>query len=159
MSLHFHQPNYACQKCEALFIPYQTNIPCPQCGHISNIDIEEYADTIQLIAGSMRLHKMKTGYYFPGVWATMCLLDHIQSIIFRTFDAMEDMKPENEKVFLAEVLKNKFKWGDQEYLEAHIREIAFEVLKVYKDENFSALTKIERHQTMLQKIHSWFNGL
>lgn len=157
MSLHFGKPNYECLKCKAIFLPYKKGIKCPSCGlEIDDRDTKEYLNTIDQIAGSMSLHKQLEGYYFPGAWITLNIMDHVQGIIFRIFDSMEEEKPKNKKKYLMDVLENKINWGKQEYLRDHIKDITLEVLKQYKDGRFWKLKKYV--PSRWERIKDWFRA-
>lgn len=156
MSIHFGKPNYECPKCEAFFLPYKKGIKCPNCGlKIEDKDTEEYLDTIDQIAVSMSLHKQLEGSYFPGAWVTLNIMDHIQGIIFRIFDSLEDKKPKNKKKYLMDALESKISWEKQEYLRNHIKDITLEVLKQYKEGGFWKLKKYVPSRR--KRIKAWFS--
>jgi len=157
MSIHLHKPNYRCPRCTSIFLPYKIGMQCPNCGMaIEDADTEEYLDTVDRIAGSMKIHKMEHGMYFPGAWLTSNIMDHVQGIIYQIFDAMETTKPENEESYLADLLENKFGWDGQEYLKAHIREITLEVFEIYKAKNFSEIKHMKKSLTKWQRTKRWF---
>lgn len=145
MSIHHRKPNYDCPRCTSLFLPYKKGIQCPNCGMaVEDEDTKEYLDVVDLIAGSMVIHKSQYGMYSPGAWYTGSMMDHIQGITYRIFDSMEHYaKPGEEKQYLVDLLEKKFTWDGQEYLEAHIREIALEVFEIYKAKNFSEIKRPE----------------
>jgi hypothetical protein len=174
--MHFSKPNYECPKCEVIFLPYKIGIKCPNCSKvISDIDSEDYLDTVENITESMSAHKHGYGKYFPGAWMTSDILDHVQSLNFRIFDALEREKPENEEEFLMGIL-DKSNWGEQLYLKEHVKEITKEVLVVYRAKEFSKIvdnrpkTKInpgdicikadvqknKLNKSIFQKLHDWF---
>ena len=140
MSMHFDKDNYRCSNCNAIFLPYKINFKCPNCGQsIPDSDTKEYIDSIEDIANSMEAHKLQYGQYFPGAWNVFNIMDHIQSIIFSIFDALESEKPENKEKFIKDSLENNFIWVKQIYLKDHIKEIAIGVLEFYEKGKFDEI--------------------
>ena len=117
MTLHV-QYDHQCPTCEAFYIPYDDQIPCPKCGLIES----ERFDYIEQAADSMRFNKAD-GTYTPGGWYVGSLGDHILKILFPLFDAYEDNDSGDFQMFAANWL-GEMKWGDQHYLEKHILGIA-----------------------------------
>lgn len=143
MSIHYHKPNYQCPRCQSFLLPYKKGILCPNCEMIiDDADTTEYLDVIDSIAGSMELHKSEHGRYFPGAYATLDFMDHVQGIIYRIFDSMEEEKPENKEQYLMDFL-DKIGWGNQEYSKSHIKDITLEILKIYKAKNFAKIEMID----------------
>jgi hypothetical protein len=142
MSIHFGKPNYQCPKCQSIFIPYKKGIKCPNCGNqIPDTDSKEYLDALELIANSMEMHKERCGRYFPGAWYTGDFMDHVQKIVYRIFDSMEEEKPEDEEKYLLDLLENKFNWVDGQYLKGHMKDITSEIFKIYKTKNFADIPR------------------
>jgi len=158
MTLHFHKPNYECPNCGAIFLPYKRDTKCPKCEvAISDNDTEKYLNSIEDIAGSMRIHKRLYGKFTPGAWLTSNIMDHVQGIIFQIFDAMEEKKPKNQEQYLADLL-DQIGWGDQEYSKAHIKNIAIEILKIYNTEKFYEIEYDKPlSPTKGEKIKMWFS--
>lgn len=158
MTIHHNKPNYECPRCTSVFLPYKKGIQCPNCGMaIEDADTEEYLGTVDLVAGSMKIHKSMYGRYTPGAWYTGNIMDHVQGIIYQIFDAMETTKPENEEQYLADLLENKFGWGEQQYLCGHIKGIAIEVHKLYKDREFSKIKYSKpMPPTRWKRVKNWF---
>lgn len=129
MSLHIHYRDKKCSKCSILYIPFKKNFHCPNC----NRSTEDFFDFIPEVINSMNYHKSMYGRFLPCVWYVGSLADHIQKIIFLLFDALEEKKPSNPKKFIISSLRN-IKWGDQQYLEDHIKDITLAVYDIYKDD-------------------------
>lgn len=159
MTIHFDKPDYECPKCKAVFLPYKIGIKCPNCGVlIPDADVGGYSDSIANIAGSMGYHKSIYGTYCPGAWLFTNFMDHIQAIIFQLFDAFELEKPENEEEYLMNSLENNFQWDDQAYLKNHVKEIAIELLAIYRAEEFSKIVRIEfESKSKTARFKRWFN--
>jgi len=162
MTLHIQKPEFKCSKCKTAFIPYEKEIKCPKCGKGTKENISEYLNFIKMIAGSMEVHKRQYGWYHPGAWCIGSMSDHIQSLIFQTFDSMEynlGKSKEKEKEYLSRFI-GEIKWkdeqGDQEYLKDYVKEIAFKILDIYKRENFVSIEK--RIPTKSEKVGKWFRG-
>lgn len=142
MSMHFDKDNYRCLNCNAIFLPYKINFKCPNCGQlIPDSDTKEYINSIEDIANSLEVHKRQYGHYFPGAWNVFNIMDHIQSIVFSIFDALERDMPENKEQFINDSLENNFIWVKQIYLKDHIKEIAMGVLELYEKGKFDEITR------------------
>ena len=166
MSVHYRKQNYECSKCQAFFLPYKIGIKCPNCdASIDEIDTREYIDVIKSIVDSMELHKLQHGRYFPGAWYTGDFMDHVQGMMYQIFDAMEKVKPDDEEKYLMDLLENKFDWGNQLYSKKHLKDIASEIYKIYKDKNFDEIKSREfikpipqrKPLTKWEKIKKWFD--
>jgi hypothetical protein len=129
MTIHIHYKDNKCPKCSVLFIPFKKDFKCPNC----NEPINEFFDFIPELIDSMKIHKEKYGDYMPPAWYVGSLTEHVQSIIFKLFDALERQISPNPSEFIADWL-NKVKWGNQQYLQKHIEDIASAVYKIYKDD-------------------------
>ncbi|MCG2699618.1 hypothetical protein L6274_00970 [Candidatus Parcubacteria bacterium] len=155
MTLHIKKPNFKCSQCGAIFVPYKKGIKCPKCGIEIKEDISEHLNFIDMLAGSMKVHKMQFGRYFPGAWYVGSMSDHIQSLIFQTFDSMEcDSEHGKEKEYLSNLI-NKMKCeNDREYFKNYLKEIAFKVFDIYEKENFASIKKIIPSRS--ERIRKWF---
>jgi len=159
MTIHIRKPDFKCSGCRTAFIPYKKEIKCPKCGKEIERDINEYLDFIKMIAGSMKTHKKQYGRYSPGAWYIGSMSDHIQSFIFKIFDSMEnDSEKNKEKEYLSSFI-DKIKWeeeqSNQKYFKDYIKEITFEVLDVYKKEDFASIKQeTPSPRTRVKKWHS-----
>ena len=159
MTLHIKKPDFKCSKCKTIFIPYKIGIKCPKCNNEVKEDISEYLNFIKNLVGSMRVHKMQYGRYHPGAWYVGSMSDHIQSLIFQIFDSMEyDSEKNKEKEYLSSFI-DKIKWeeeqSNQKYFKDYIKEITFEVLDVYKKEDFASIKQeTPSPRTRVKKWHS-----
>ena len=135
MTLHLHM-NYACPECEALYIPYGDDIPCPKCGHVN--ELEEYPDLIGGICESFLFNIKDVGDFMPMCWATMDISDTIQLLFFSIFNkwVTEEML-EHEPItrekefgrFLHEIM-DEADLGDHSYVRDYLIELD---LKVYHE--------------------------
>ena len=122
MSLHLMY-DHQCEKCEANYIPYDTNIACPSCGL--------YEEPIALglvstLAQSAHFQKEYFGSYIPHSWWSSSLGDYSALLIFKVLDIFH---AQNEKSF-QEVSLDYFsnrKWNGQEYMITHIYELSCRV--------------------------------
>jgi hypothetical protein len=115
--------SHECSGCQAYYIPYDADVPCPRCGLVE----EERFDYIPQAAQSMRYNRMDGGSYTPGAWWVGSLGDHILMLLFGMFDAYEAVRDEAPfEQFLDQRLA-QMQFGDQEYLRAHLRGIALRV--------------------------------
>jgi hypothetical protein len=125
MTLHIVY-NHQCAKCSAFYIPFDDDVPCPNCGEVE----EERFDFISRAAGSLRYNMKMGGSYMPAAWWVGSLGDHILYVVFQLF---ERYRHEGEgiafAVFADDVLST-YQWGEQMYLMRHIYTIA---LRVYEE--------------------------
>jgi len=134
MSFHINYQGVICKKCSASFIPFRENLVCPSC----KAPADDYYDFIRATIDAMKMHKQKYGSFMPSAWYVGCLSDHIQSLIFRTFDTLEDQKPQEPKKFLADLVNN-IKFEDQAYLKGHIRDMVLAIYDVYQSESLDKI--------------------
>jgi len=114
--------SHECPSCKAFYIPYDADVPCPQCGQVE----EERFDYIPQAAASMRYNRAG-GSYTPGAWWVGSLGDHILMLLFGIFDAYEAQQGQTAfEQFLDQRLAQS-EWGDQEYMRDHLRGIAIRV--------------------------------
>lgn len=132
MTLHIDY-NHTCGNCEAYYIPYDQDVPCPNCNTVE----EERFDFITKAAGSMLYNKHTNGTYTPGAWWVGSLADHILRILFMLFDNYESDKDANTTIenYASEWLSG-CTWGEQGYLEKHVLGMAVRVAEeLYKDDH------------------------
>jgi hypothetical protein len=121
MTLHVVY-SHQCGHCAAFYIPYDA-VPCPRCGTVE----QERFDYIPQAAASMRYNKEGGGSYTPPAWWVGSLGDHILSLLFGLFDGYETAGPgQGFESYLSERLA-AMRWGDQEYLRDHVRDIALRI--------------------------------
>lgn len=129
MSLHTCTEKFICSKCSVEFIPFKMDFECPNCGELINEFIDFVSDTIE----AMKCHKEGYEQYMPPGWYVGCLAEHIQSIIFKVFDDLEDKESDNGEKFIKDFL-NKGDWCGNDYLHKHVEEITLSVLKLYNSQ-------------------------
>jgi len=117
MTIHVNY-DHQCPQCQAYYIPYDAQVPCPKCGLVE----KERFDFIEQAAESMRFN-ISNGSYTPAAWWIGSFGDHILSLLFPLFDAYEEDRPADFMVFAADQL-GKMDWGDQSYLKEHVLGIA-----------------------------------
>jgi hypothetical protein len=122
MTLHVYY-SHQCTACEAHYIPYDQDVPCPQCGLIK----PERFDFIPRALQSMEFNLKQFGSYMPPAWWVGSLGDHVLHLLFRIFDAHADWtEPSDFEGFLDTAL-GIFQWGEHPYMKEHIRAIALRV--------------------------------
>ena len=107
------------QSCASYYIPYDKDVPCPQCGIVE----EERFDFIPQALDSLCFNKESYGFYIPPAWYVGSLGDHILDLLFKLFHTYEDEKPSDFKEF-ATACVSTIDWGDQQYLMSHVLGIA-----------------------------------
>ena len=129
MTLHVSY-DHECPKCNAYYIPYDVDVPCPSCGLVE----QERFDFIPEAAASARFNLITHGSYVPGAWYAGSLADHILSLLF---DLLEEHREEPDGQSFKPMAHNALKhmdWGDQKYLCDHIYSIA---VRVFEELNMS----------------------
>jgi hypothetical protein len=125
MTLHVHY-DHQCPNCEAFYIPYDNEIPCPRCGLVET----ERFDFISEATASLQFNKAN-GSYTPGAWYVSSLGDHILMVLFPLFDAYEEPLHGDFLKFAAD-WHSKMDWGDQGYLGEHILRIAIRLAEALR---------------------------
>ncbi|MCD6513894.1 MAG: hypothetical protein J7L07_03120 [Candidatus Odinarchaeota archaeon] len=125
MTLHIVY-NHRCPRCGACYIPYDKDVPCPNCGHTE----EERFDYITRAVASLKFNLETFGSYMPRAWCVRSLGDHILHILFWIFEKFRKQKKQKDFGKFAEKLLSKMEWREQKYLEKHIYSIA---LRVYEE--------------------------
>ena len=154
MTIHIDLKDIKCKKCSVSFIPFRKDFKCPNCHEPTN----EFFDFVPELVYSLEYHKQKYGRFTPDAWSTASLADHIQKIIFWIFDNLEFNKPDNTEKFIGDFLE-RIDWEDQEYLKAHVKEIALASLEAYNkiDEDFreeirAAISESKKLSKSLRRI-------
>lgn len=132
MTFHIKKLDYPCSACGAVFVPFRRGTPCPKCEAPSG-EVPEYHDFIEKLAASMRAQKYSSGHFTPDAWYTGSLAEHVQLDCFRTFDALEEEQPANERNWLINLIEEET--SKEYYLKNNIRDILLAVYEIYKDEN------------------------
>ena len=125
MTMHVNY-SHECSGCNAYYIPYDTNVPCPRCGLVER----ERFDYIPLAAASMRVNKQADGSYTPGAWWVGSLGDHILQLLFGLFDGYEAQGGQDGFEPYLDAALGRMQWGDQQYMRAHLRGIALRIREV-----------------------------
>jgi hypothetical protein len=123
VTLHINY-EHSCSNCEAYYIPYDEDVPCPNCNTLE----EERFDFIPEAVTSMAFNKARFGSYTPGAWWVGSLADHILMLLFSLFDAFESENQEKLSIdsFTLKWFSN-MDWGEQQYLKEHLYAIAMRV--------------------------------
>ena len=136
MTLHLHF-DYQCYQCNANYIPYDKGVCCPNCNSVG----DWVYDFIPKAVRSLKNNKEENGSYTPGAWYVGSLADHFLSILFNIFDNY-DAKGGDFKVVTKKLLTT-YNWGEMDYLEKHIYDIASQVMlsmeieRMMKNKNIS----------------------
>jgi|GEM_PF-1368364 len=125
MSLHLSY-NHQCPKCKAYYIPYNEEVPCPNCGLIEKERFNFIPQALDSIA-----HNLSRAGTFLGLsWSTLSLADHILLNIFQALEAFRQKEGKKDfATFIKEIL-SKADWGEHKYLEKHIYSI---LLRIYEE--------------------------
>lgn len=104
MSYHIHLKNFVCPKCSEVYIPYQKDLPCPNCGTMNTVSDERYFNFITDCIQSMKAHKKQFGRYRPNAWYIGTYTEQIQSLTFELFDALEASGPTDKQNYVTEYI-------------------------------------------------------
>jgi hypothetical protein len=121
LTLHIKY-DHKCPKCDAYYIPYDKDVPCPRCGLVE----DERFDYIPKAAGSLLFNLDNYGSYAPEAWWVSSLADHILLILFPVFEQFRKSNHNDFDSFASDTLSRN-NWGDQKYLEEHVRGIAVRI--------------------------------
>ena len=129
MTLHIRY-THQCPTCEAYYIPYDKDIPCPRCGAVEQVRF----DFIPEATASARFNLETQGSYLPGAWYISSLGDHILWLLFGILERYRTNQIKQSFNDAAREMVKKMEWGDQEYLRDHVFKIA---VRVYDALNIS----------------------
>jgi hypothetical protein len=123
MTLHISY-NHQCPQCQAFYIPYDTNVPCPKCGCIE----EKRFDFIPQAAASA-LCNLDEGSYLPEAWLAGTFVDQALFLVFRTLEAHRTADEAGDFTDIARAFFDSLNWGDYGYAREHIFGIACRVFE------------------------------
>jgi len=109
MSLHIGY-DHQCPDCSASYIPYDSDVSCPKCGHMESERFDFVPEAIE----SMKYNKLD-GKYTPPAWLDGDISDHILLLLFWLFDAYEASDNINFELFASEWFP-ELDWQDQQYM-------------------------------------------
>jgi hypothetical protein len=124
MTLHVPYDHYdhCCPECGAKYIPYD-NVPCPRCGLVE----KERFDFIPLAVESLLFNLDRYGTFTPYAWNLSTLADRIMLVLFSIFEKDRLLEDENPFSSIAKQHIDKVDFGDDEYINTHVHEIALAV--------------------------------
>jgi len=122
MTMHIKY-DHICPQCEAMYIPYDSDVPCPMCGTIE----DERFDFIPQAAASALVNLKIGGKYIPGAWWASSYADHVLQIVFQFLEAHRLADADSEFSSVARECVDRGVWGNQEYAKEHMFAIACRV--------------------------------
>lgn len=122
--------DHQCPQCEAFYIPYDDDVPCPNCGEIE----EERFDYVSKATASLRYNLKMTESYMPAAWWVGSLGDHILYVLFQLFERYRNEEPNMDFEAFADDVLSTYQWGEQKYLMRHIYTIALRVREELADQ-------------------------
>lgn len=142
MSYHIRLEEYNCPSCNALYIPYKINIPCPNCKKIPDNVPREYLSFIDDLITSLRINKIRNGKYLPNAWYIGSFVEYIQSVIFNIFDRLDISKTSEVEMFVNEYLDST-EWDKNiPYGKDYIHSIFLEIYSRKNELSVSLWTKL-----------------
>lgn len=128
MTLHVYC-NYKCSKCNAFYIPYEEQLPCPRCGNISDKSI----DFIYQAVESVNYNLKRYGSYVPPAWGADNYGDYVMRLIFNVLQSYYYSK---ETISFEEYTRNyfdKLKW-EEPFVKNHMYDVICRVNEKLKGE-------------------------
>jgi hypothetical protein len=125
MTLHIDY-DHSCSNCKAHYIPYDENVPCPNCKIVE----EERFDFIPEAVMSMVFNKVDDGFFTPVAWWIGSFADHILMLLFQLFDSYESQQDNKLQIEdFASTWLSDIDWEDHPYLQDHVYSIVMRVAK------------------------------
>lgn len=129
-----HVPyDHECPGCGACFIPFEAGLPCPRCGRAA----AEAFDFMPQAVASLRFNLDAAGSFLPRAWYVGSLGDHVLKLLFIVFEGFRGRdaaaREEPFDAYLDRAL-GAMRWGDQDYLRTHVRDIARRVRAMMEEE-------------------------
>ena len=122
MTLHVHY-DHQCPNCNAYYIPYDMDVPCPCCGLV---ELDRF-DFISQAVASARFNFKTKGSYVPTAWFAGSLADHILWLLFGLLEKQRKEPDGQSFNGMAYRLLGHMDWGNQGYLRDHVCAIAVRV--------------------------------
>lgn len=122
MTLHVSF-THECGECGAYYIPYDADVPCPNCGKVE----AERFDFIPQAVASMEVNKEEGGCYTTGAWFVGGLGDHLLLLLFGLFDSYEEQEGKQSFSDFVDGYLGNIEWGEQDYLGPHFQGIAMRI--------------------------------
>jgi hypothetical protein len=107
--------DHQCSDCEADYIPYDHDVPCPQCG---KLEVQRF-DFIPQAVKSLRFNKSRDGTFLPPAWWSTSLGDQMLGLLFPLFEAGDVDRPANFDAYATSWLAS-LDWGHRPYLMHHV---------------------------------------
>jgi len=126
MTYHIKLDEYFCPKCNASYIPYKKELPCPNCNAVSNSVPEKYLSFIEELVASLRVNMIREGSYSPSGFFIGSFAEQIQYIVFNIFEHWRKKKPKGDG-FIAQYLNEMLSEEEVPYMVKHLESILKEV--------------------------------
>lgn len=140
MTLHVEY-NHQCASCGAYYIPYDENVPWPNCGLLEDDRFDYIPKAIESILFNLEVF----GSYLPPLWFISSLGDYILVILFDVFEHFSKSKETDFHTFVKSIL-SKMEWTKRKYLEKHVHSIALRIHEEIKKK------KSNRQQRITERI-------
>ena len=88
MTIHINN-SHKCPSCDAFYVPYEENLPCPKCGKIEKQDFDIF---MPLAVESLMFNK-KQGSFIPPMWIVESFGDHVLHLLFPVFEDRPHSEP------------------------------------------------------------------
>lgn len=111
--------DHQCPACEAEYIPYDADVPCPNCGKVEEKRFDFVAEALK----SLRFNQQRDGTFLPPAWWATSLGDQVLGILFPLFEEADVEKPRDFDAFAVAWLEDQ-DWGHRTHLKDHVLQIA-----------------------------------
>ena len=122
MTMHIKY-DHICPQCGAMYIPYDSDVPCPMCGTIE----DERFDFISQAATPTLVNLKVGGKYIPEAWWVSTYADHVMQVVFQFLETHRIDDAGSEFSSVARGCVDRGEWGNQEYAKEHMFAIACRV--------------------------------
>lgn len=126
MTYHIKLEEYFCPKCNARYIPYKVDLPCPNCKVLPATVPDVYLDFIGELVGSLRVNMTREGSYLPAGFYIGSFAEQIQYIVFNIFEHWRKKKPKGDD-FIVQYLNEILSKEEIPYMVVHLKSILKEV--------------------------------
>lgn len=120
--------NHECPKCQALYIPYDKEVPCPKCGLVEKTRFDFLPQAVRSCLANLDRHAS----FLPLGWYYSSDADYLQMLIFKMLN--KHRKTDNTKSFAAVAREfidtlnwDDWKWEDRDYDKEFIFNLACRV--------------------------------
>ena len=116
--------DHQCPNCEAPYVPYGKDVPCPKCGLV---ELKRF-DFVVPAANSALANLANKGSFTPGTWFVSGIADNF---LLHVFHALDFHKDERHRTFdeAAEFHFSRMEFGEFEFLRRYLVRLSIEIFE------------------------------